>query len=232
MPDHLDLTELTLLADPETGVVPAELFAEATLPVRPWVDELIDTLGFDPRSAYVEQFWLGILGPSTTWLLRRVAATFDRRPEGFELPLAGTAQELGLGNKGGRHSPFMRALWRCCHYELARVVDGGLEVRRRLPPLNRRQVQRLPEALRQAHDAWQQAQLGAPAAEGARRRARTLALTLLELDPDTAAVEQRLVSCGVHPAVAREASGWAWERHASAGRAAAGAGVGAVGSGA
>jgi hypothetical protein len=37
-----------------------------TLTVRPWPDGVIDALGHDPRSAYVEQFWLGILGPSTT----------------------------------------------------------------------------------------------------------------------------------------------------------------------
>jgi hypothetical protein len=37
------------------------------------VRRVVDTLGFDPRSSYVED-WLGILGPSTTWLLRRLAA--------------------------------------------------------------------------------------------------------------------------------------------------------------
>ena len=45
--------------------------------VLPWHDALIDPIGFDPRSAYVEQFWLGILGPSTVWLLRRIASGFD-----------------------------------------------------------------------------------------------------------------------------------------------------------
>ena len=31
--------------------------------VRPWPDPVIDAVGLDPRSAYVERFWLGILGP-------------------------------------------------------------------------------------------------------------------------------------------------------------------------
>src|ERR1700760_1340187 len=39
--------------------------------IRPWADEVIDQVGFDPRTPYVERFWLGILGPSTVWLLRR-----------------------------------------------------------------------------------------------------------------------------------------------------------------
>ena len=34
-----------------------------TLTIRPWPDPLIDTLGYDPRSRYVETFWLPTLGP-------------------------------------------------------------------------------------------------------------------------------------------------------------------------
>src|ERR671933_2368459 len=69
----------------------------ATLPVRPWPDGVIDALGHDPRSVYVERFWLGILGPSTTWLLRRLAAGLEAEPAGFSLSLPDTAQALGLG---------------------------------------------------------------------------------------------------------------------------------------
>ncbi|MHB8467200.1 MAG: hypothetical protein ACYDH6_10075 [Acidimicrobiales bacterium] len=196
--------------------LPAQFGDAGTVAVRPWTDDVIDTLGFDPRSAYVERFWLGILGPSTTWLLRRIATAFDESPAGFEMPLSVTAREIGLGDKGGRHSPFMRALWRCRQFDLARPIDDGLEVRRRVPPLSRRQIQRLPDALQEAHGAWQSARLGAAAADADRRRARALALTMLEIDPDAAAVEQRLVSWGVHPAVAGDAAHWAWERHAAA----------------
>lgn len=35
----------------------------ATLAIRPWPDPVIDTLGHDPRSLYVERFWLPTLGP-------------------------------------------------------------------------------------------------------------------------------------------------------------------------
>ena len=34
--------------------------------VEPWPDPVIDELGHDPRSAYVETFWLPVLGPTTT----------------------------------------------------------------------------------------------------------------------------------------------------------------------
>src|SRR3954449_12857914 len=95
-----------------------------TLHIEPWADEVIDTLGHDPRSAYVERFWLGILGPSTTWLLRRLAAGLEAEPAGFSLSLPDTAQALGLGGRG-RNSPFVRALARSCQFELAMVPGPG-----------------------------------------------------------------------------------------------------------
>lgn len=195
-----------------TGVAPV-----AVLTIRPWPDGVIDALGHDPRSAYVERFWLGILGPSTTWLIRHLAAGLDASPEGFDLDLAATAQALGLGGKGGRHSPFMRALSRCCQFDLAEARDDGvLAVRRKLPPLNRRQILRLPPDLAAAHQAWQEAQLQTPAHEQQRRRARRLALSLLELGEDLDDTERQLIRWKFHPALSREAAAWADERHGPA----------------
>ena len=195
-----------------TGVAPV-----AVLTIRPWPDGVIDALGHDPRSAYVERFWLGILGPSTTWLIRHLAAGLDASPEGFDLDLAATAQALGLGGKGGRHSPFMRALSRCCQFDLAEARDDGvLAVRRKLPPLNRRQILRLPADLAAAHQAWQEAQLQTPAHEQQRRRARRLALSLLELGEDLEDTERQLIRWKFHPALSREAAAWADERHGAA----------------
>ena len=68
----------------------------ATLHVSAWADPVLDRVGHDPRSAYVEQFWLGVLGPTATWLLRRLVAGFDHRPDGYELDVAATARSLGL----------------------------------------------------------------------------------------------------------------------------------------
>jgi hypothetical protein len=47
---------VTVLSSPALDApVPIHLFSEPTLAVRPWVDDLIDTLGHDPRSTYVER---------------------------------------------------------------------------------------------------------------------------------------------------------------------------------
>ena len=131
-------------------------FAPEVLHIRPWPDDVIDKLGFDPRSPYVEDFWLGILGPSTVWLLRRLAAGFDYSPLGFDLDLAETARSIGLSDRSSRHSPFLRAVNRTVQFGLAQLSGPEeLSVRRHLPPLTYRQVQRLSPALPERHAAWQ-----------------------------------------------------------------------------
>ena len=192
-------------------------FETETVMVRPLVDEVVDRLGFDPRSAYVERFWLGVIGPSTTWLLRRIAAGFDASPDGFPMPMGETARALGLGERGGRNSPFLRTLNRMVQFDLARV--GGpaeIHVVRRLPPLSRRHTARLSPALQEAHQRWQEAQVDTVPGEGDRRRSRQLALSLMELGEGAEEVERQLVRWRYHPALAHEAMEWALDRHRQA----------------
>jgi hypothetical protein len=195
----------------------------AVLPVGPWPDPVIDALGHDPRSVYVERFWLGVLGPSTTWLLRFMASELEANPAGFQLDLLETAQALGLGGRGGKHSPFMRSLARICRFELAETrSDGTLAVRRKVPPLNRPQLLRLPPSLQAAHRDWQEAALEVPATEQLRRRCRRLALSLLELGEDREATERQLGRGKFHPSRGRESAAWDWDRHRRALAAASG----------
>ncbi|HUP84211.1 MAG TPA: hypothetical protein VM143_00965 [Acidimicrobiales bacterium] len=184
-----------------------------TLTVLPWPDQVIDALGHHPCSPYVESFWLGVLGPSTTFLLRHLVTSLEASPDGVDLELAVTARRLGLGDKGGRHSPFMRSLARLVQFELAELEDDAtLLVRRRVPPLNRRQVTRLPELLQTAHLQWQEQQLRTPPLETMRRRARQLALTYLETGLDADETERQLWRLDYHPSIAHESTRWALER--------------------
>ncbi|MGH9018895.1 MAG: hypothetical protein ACRDY1_14185, partial [Acidimicrobiales bacterium] len=156
---------------------------------------------------------LGIIGPTTTWLLRRMIASFDHDPGGFELDLDDTARALGLG---GRHSPFQRALARSVSFKLARPHGpGALAVRRRLPPLTRRQLDHLPLSVQAQHDEWSTRQRRSPTADDACRRARRLAIKLFDIGADRHAVELQLVRWRVHPAMAGEATAWALELAAS-----------------
>jgi hypothetical protein len=127
-------------------------FPELSLHVSPFEDPVLAQLGFDPRSPYVEQFWLSILGPSAVLFLRRVATRLEAEPEGFELDLVEWAQELGLGSKGGKHSPMWRTLDRICRFGLASRNGPNVAFRRHLPPLTSRQIERLPTHLQRAHE--------------------------------------------------------------------------------
>ncbi|MGY6499708.1 MAG: hypothetical protein ACXIVQ_02250 [Acidimicrobiales bacterium] len=187
----------------------AQPFAVPRLSVRPWADPVIDDLGYDLRSAYVETFWLGILGPSTTLLLRRIAADLDRHPDGFELDLADTAGAIGLAARGGRSSPFMRALVRSTKFGLARLHRDSIDVRRKVPPLNLAQVARLPETLQAQHHEWLSCERAPTTPADARNRARRLALSLLEADTPVDAVEHQLHRWQMHPAMAHDALRWA-----------------------
>jgi hypothetical protein len=191
--------------------------APDTLRIRAWPDEVIDSLGFDPRSAYVESFWLSVLGPSTTWLLRRLVAGLEQQPDGYPISLAETARSLGLSDRGGRSSPFVRAISRTIKFELA-IPQGPelLAVRRKVPPLSQRQVDRLPPALQSAHRRWQEEQLQVPSGDLLRRRGRLLALSMIELGEELEVAEHRLIGMRYHPALAHDAAAWAWQRHRAA----------------
>jgi len=179
--------------------------------IEAWTDPVIDRLGYDPRSLYVETFWLGILGPTCTWLIRRLAAGLDDQPGGFDLDLEDTARALGLGTRSGRQSPFRRALARCVTFQVARRQGPmTLGVRRRLPPLPRRHLLRLPTSLQESHATWMVPVRSSPVLEEARRNARRMALGLLASGNERPEVELQLVRWQVHPAIAHEATRWAW----------------------
>jgi hypothetical protein len=188
------------------------------LHVLPWSDAVIDQVGYDPRSRYVERFWLGILGPSATWLMRYLVDGLERWPEGYRLDLDECATALGLGRYRGSSSAFPRTIARCCQFGTGRLshVDGApaLEVRRRLPPLTRRQVRRLSPVLQADHAHWVDRAPAAADADDLRDQARRLALSLLELGEDAEATERQLHRWRFHPALASEATAWATEHHA------------------
>jgi hypothetical protein len=182
--------------------------------VRPWVDPVVDRVGHDPRSAYVERFWLGVLGPSVTWLLRYLVDRLDRAPDGFDLDLHECAAAIGLGRLQTPNAAFPRTISRSCQFGTARVVGTTtLEVRRKLPPLTLRQVARLPESLRADHARWAEPPERVDA-DDLRDRARRLALSMVELGEDREGTERQLHRWRFHPALASEATTWALEHHA------------------
>lgn len=190
----------------------------AILMIKPWVDPVIDTLGHDPRSRYVETFWLPTLGPTALLLLRHLADRFDHNPDGLELAVSDTSYALGLGQRDGNSSPIVRTLSRLAQFDLAceDPHSNTVAVRRNVPPLNPRHLRRLPHELQLAHAEWAEAQLAEPPLAAARRRSRRVAFTLLEQGDDPDHVERALHAIGYHPALCRESAQWAYQRHREA----------------
>ena len=62
-----------------------ELHVEKTLVVVPWLDPIVDEVGFDVFSRYAEMFWLPIMGPSALWIMRRIVMGFAEFPGGYEM---------------------------------------------------------------------------------------------------------------------------------------------------
>lgn len=184
-----------------------DLSAHLSVRVVPWPDPLVEAAGHDPRSPYVERYWLGVLGPTATWLVRRLAERLEAEPDGFDLDLPALAAELGVGHRGGRHAPFLRTLERCARFGLLEIRPHGIRVRRRLPDLSALQVDRLPPHLRQAHQRERGAR--AHSVDELRERARGFALSLLDQGASPLDAERDLHRRGVHPAMAADALRWA-----------------------
>lgn len=146
------------------------------------------------------------IGPSTTWLLRRLSYGLEVHRHGFDLDLSETARALGLGERMGKNAPFRRALQRLCTFELARAHGpGGLAVRTVVPPLPLRLLGRLPESLQVSHRRWASEQR-LPEPEQMRRRARRLAVGLSSEGRDRSEIERQLHVWQFHPAVAFRAA--------------------------
>lgn len=179
-----------------------------SLEVVAWNDAVLASQGYDPRSEYVERFWLGLIGPSATWLMRRLARGLDSLPDGFRIDLAETSKALGLGQATGPNSSVQRTINRLCQFGLSqRIGPNRLSVRQHLPPLTRRQLDRLPDAVQNAHDEWSSRHDD----PDERRRARAAALGLARAGDPFAVVEKELRSWGFPPPIAHDAVVWAVE---------------------
>jgi hypothetical protein len=199
-------TALSSQSAPPLPLTLRPLEERTILRIVPWPDPIADPHGVHPCSRYVELYWLGVIGPSTTWLLRRVSYGFEVHQDGFDLNLPETARSLGLGQRMGKNSPFRRALQRLCTFELARPYGpGGLAVRTRIPPLPLRHLSRLPAPLQASHRRWlNEQQLSGP--QQMRLRAHRLAAGLAVAGRDQTDIELQLGKWHFHPAVAFRAA--------------------------
>lgn len=142
-----------------TTIPPAALQLPTTRPkpefpetfvLVPWIDPVVDTVGFPPHHPYVELLWLPVVGPSATWLYRRLGHLAARRPDGTTIRLADLACSVGVGPATGPTSTVQRSLRRVVRFGLA-SWHGRLAVRTTVPPLSQHHLARLTGDLQAAH---------------------------------------------------------------------------------
>ena len=111
-----------------------------------------ERLGHPPGSVYVETFWLPLVGPSAVFALRRLTTWLEHEPDGLTVSIAMLSRCLGLGTGTGRRAPVARTLARLVDFKIASHDGESLLLRRELPMLSVRQIERLPACLITAHE--------------------------------------------------------------------------------
>ena len=181
-----------------------ELHIEKTLVVVPWLDPIVDEVGFDVFSRYAEMFWLPVMGPSAMWIMRRIVMGFAEFPGGYEMDTQEIALAVGLSFTQGANCPFSRALRRCQWFGAAQSVQGGLAVRIKLPPVSRRQIQRFPVSLKQSLVAWP---VESTDHQQLVERAKLIANALITTGDDSDLLESRLTRIGIPIGIAARVVG-------------------------
>jgi hypothetical protein len=129
---------------------PSHTTEDAIIHIVPWKDALVEEHGYAIDDPYIEMFWLPILGPTATWLIRRLAGGLQHDADGYIVDMVDLARGIGVNYTPGRHNPFARALSRCTMFGAAQQIA----VRSVLPQLPARHLSRLPHPLRIAHQDW------------------------------------------------------------------------------
>ena len=137
---------------------PTTSITDEYIDVMPWHDTLIHNHGYSIGDPYIEMFWLPVLGPTATWLLRRLATGLEHEPAGYTVDVDELARGIGVAYSRGKHNPFARGLHRCIMFgvaqQIAVIPRTVIAVRTVLPTLSHRHVSRLPEPLQIAHSDW------------------------------------------------------------------------------
>ena len=128
--------------------------------IGPWIDPTLEQYGYPVTGEYVETFWLGTLGPTSTWLLRRLVSVLDAAgvaddvEASIRVDVIELAGALGIGSPADRLTPIAKALDRLVMFGVAQVRGERLVVRRFVAPLAAKQIDRLPTHLHRSHTAW------------------------------------------------------------------------------
>lgn len=122
------------------------------LRVDVWSDPVVEAVGHDPRSTYVHEFWLPIVGPSALLVARKMLERLEAAGGPCTIELDELALSVGLGRAVGRNSRITTTLGRLAGFGLVHLANGGdasttVVVRTAWAPLTRAQALKLPPSL-------------------------------------------------------------------------------------
>jgi hypothetical protein len=124
-------------------------------------------VGFELTDPYVEQCWSGVIGPSSTLLLRRMPVLWTERVPA-EIRASELSRSIGLGAGTAKTSRVAVTLKRLVEFGLVGPAgpsdDHHFEVFLQVSPLTPRQLARLPEWTHATHDRFLGAHLDGLAA--------------------------------------------------------------------
>lgn len=132
-------------------VVMSGLEFPPVVPVTRWLDPTVEATGFSVVDPYVEVAWLPVIGPSATWMLRRLDGWLPGPASRVEVDLSELGQLLGLGPSALPGSSVQRTMGRLVRFGLADWSGMLLRVRGVVPPLPPRHLDRVPGWAREAH---------------------------------------------------------------------------------
>ncbi len=120
------------------------------LAFQPWTDPHFDRWGSEPRSSYVERFWLPVLGPSSIVLARNIATAFDSNNGSYRINSAVQAASVGLAP-----GQLRRVIERLIGFGLAKYCDPNtVALRTAWPLIGSSAIRQLPKPLYQLHSDW------------------------------------------------------------------------------
>ncbi len=202
--------------DGDKSSVKAQESAPEFIQFRSMFDPRHDYRYHDPRSVYVERFWMSVLGPSAILFLRLIArelSAVSTNDDGVVLELSNVSRRLGLGFKGGKKSALMRTIERCCTFGMANRVDTAvLDVRTSIPPMPSNLHNRLTKALREEIVRWTRTHDCHKIDD---EQARSLAQNILDMGHGLHESAERLMMLNVDLETSQKSVAWSWAKSVS-----------------
>ena len=116
------------------------------LVIEPFVDTLEEPHWMRADGDDLLKFVTPILGPTATLIVHRAASYFAQGDTWLQFDILDLALTFGLGSQLSRHAPLSRAIERIDRFGFGQLDmrTPTLRVRTAIPPIPRRQAERIP----------------------------------------------------------------------------------------